>query len=108
MQTGAITLTSGGSISFAGGDTVLTSSFTLNAAGNTLDLSSQTVTSYTVNGGIGGDIITGGENIFGDTLNGGGGNDTLNGGGGENFLTGGAGMDIVNGGSGRDRMIITL
>ena len=64
------------------------------------------ITAYTVNGGNGSDIITGGDHVNGDTLNGGGGDDTLNGGAGHDLLTGGAGRDIVNGGIGNDRMRI--
>ena len=61
---------------------------------------------YTVNGGNGSDFITGGDHATGDTLNGGGGADTLNGGIGHDLLTGGAGRDIVNGDIGNDLMFL--
>lgn len=90
VQTGAITLTNGGVVDLAGA-TVLTNTFNLNAAGNTLNLNGVTDTGYTVNGGTGVDIITGGDNN--DVLVSGGGNDTLNGSFGNDSLTGGAGLD---------------
>jgi Ca2+-binding RTX toxin-like protein len=104
VETGAITLTTDGVADLTGA-TVLTTTFNLSAAGNTLNLTGVTTASYTVNGAAGIDVITGGEN--GDTLNGGGGNDTLNGAGGGDTLTGGAGKDTISGGSGDDRMVIT-
>jgi len=105
VQTGVITLTTGGAISFVG-DTVFTSTFNLNAAGNSLNLNGVTNSFYTINGGAGIDVITGGEN--GDALIGGDNNDTLNGAGGGDTLIGGAGRDTVNGGNHNDRMVINL
>ena len=103
VNTGAMTLTSGG-IADLTEATVYTSTFNLNAAGNTLNLTGVTTNGYTVNGSNGADTIYGGE--LGDTLNGGNGNDTLNGGGGNDLLTGGAGLDSVSGGAGDDRLVI--
>jgi len=107
VQTGAITLTNAGVASLAG-DVVFTSTFNLAAAGNTLDLSGVATTAYTVNGGAGADTITGGDHVFGDTLNGGAGNDVVNGGAGNDLLIGGAGVDTVSGGIGDDRLRVTL
>ncbi|CAN5325808.1 calcium-binding protein [soil metagenome] len=106
LATGAITLTNTGVANLAG-DTVLTEVFNLNAGGNTLNLGGATGNFYTVNGGNGADIITGGDHGFGDHLLGGGGNDTITGGAGVDTITGGGGADTVNGGIGNDRFVIT-
>ena len=90
VQTGAITLTSGGVVDLTGA-TVITSTFNLHAAGNTLNLRDVVDSFYTVNGGGEIDLITGGDNS--DTLVGGGGDDTLNGSFGADSLTGGIGVD---------------
>jgi len=58
------------------GATVFTSAFTLNAGGNTLDLSGVTASGCTVNGGNGVDGIAGGGGN--DSLPGGVGADTIN------------------------------
>ena len=104
IQTGALTLTTGGAVALTGG-AISTNTFNLNAAGNTFDLTGVTTNAYTVNGAAGVDVITGGE--FGDTLNGGGAGDTLNGNGGNDTLFGDGGADVVRGGTGDDRMVIT-
>jgi Ca2+-binding RTX toxin-like protein len=90
VQTGAITLTTTGTVNFSG-DTVFTTTFNLDDAGNTLNLFGVTNQNYTVNGGAAADTITGGDNA--DTLVGGSGNDTLNGSYGNDTLTGGGGQD---------------
>ncbi|HEX2151018.1 MAG TPA: calcium-binding protein, partial [Stellaceae bacterium] len=117
-----VILTTGGVVDLSNA-AVLSTTFNLNAAGNTLNLTGVTSGAFTVNGGAGNDVVTGGEN--GDVLNGGAGNDTLNGGGGNDTvvgglgtdslrggigndtLIGGAGRDVIDGGTGNDRMIIT-
>jgi Ca2+-binding RTX toxin-like protein len=104
LNTGAITLTSGGTIDLSDARSVLTTTFNLFNANTVFSLNNVSTANYTVNGGTGGDIITGGTKN--DTLNGGDGNDTLNGGAGNDTLTGGAGLDTVNGGAGNDRIII--
>jgi Ca2+-binding RTX toxin-like protein len=104
VNTGVITLTTGGIVDLSGA-TVFTNTFTLDAAGNTFDLSGVNTTGYTVNGAGGNDVIIGGER--GNTLSGGGGDDKLTGGGSDDTLIGGAGTDTVKGGAGNDRMIIT-
>ena len=105
VETGTITLTDGGVVDLTGSQ-VLTSTFTLAAAGNTLNLTGVSNTTYTVNGGIGNDVITGGNNASGDTLNGGGGSDTINGAGGNDRLVGGASTDTLDGGTGNDTFAI--
>ena len=107
LQTGAITLTTAGIVNMLG-VVSSTSVFNLSALGNTFNLSTVNSTTFTVNGGNGIDIITGGDSFTGDTLTGGGGNDTLDGGMGNDTITGGAGVDTVSGGIGDDRMIIAL
>jgi Ca2+-binding RTX toxin-like protein len=107
VATGAITLTTGGVADLTGA-TVTTGVFNLNAAGNTLNLGGVDDTTYTVNGGAGIDVITGGDHASGDALLGGQGNDTINGGGGNDTITGGGGGDILNGGSGDDRFVVTV
>ena len=104
QTSGAITLTDGGVVDLSNA-TVFTTSFTLNNAGNTFNLSGVTSSSYTVNGANGADVITGSENN--DALNGGDGNDAINGGGGSDIIFGDTGRDIVNGGLGDDRFDIT-
>jgi Ca2+-binding RTX toxin-like protein len=66
----------------------------------TFDGSAETNGSFTVLGGGGNDVITGG--ALGDTLSGNGGNDILNGGAGADTLNGGDGNDTLNGGAGAD------
>jgi Ca2+-binding RTX toxin-like protein len=105
VATGVITLTTTGVADLTGAS-VSTNTFILAAAGNTLNLGGVTTTTYTVNGGAGADIITGGDHVNGDALNGGGGNDTINGGAGNDTITGGAGGDIQNGGVGDDRFVV--
>lgn len=102
---GAITLTAAGVADLTGAR-VNTSTFNLSAAGNTLNLTGVTTASFTVNGGAGADIITGGNNAAGDVLIGGGGADTINGGGGNDTITGGALGDVMNGGTGNDTFLI--
>ena len=104
LNTGAITLTTGGAVNLTGA-TVFTTTFNLNSAGNNLNLSGVTTSSYTVNGNVGADVITGGDN--GDTLSGGDGDDTLDGGAGNDTLIDGIGKDTVIGGAGDDTNIIT-
>lgn len=107
VSTGQITLTSAGSANMSG-DTIFTNVFNLNAGGNNINLTGNIANVYTVNGGNGNDVVSGGDHTSGDTLLGGGGNDTLNGLGGNDFLAGGAGKDVLSGGAGDDRMQITL
>jgi Ca2+-binding RTX toxin-like protein len=105
ITTGAITLTTGGTVSLIGAS-VAPTTFNLSAAGNTLDMTGNSSSSYTVNGGAAADVINGADGLGGDTLNGGGGGDTLNGNGGNDTLFGGGGADIVKGGTGDDRLLI--
>jgi Ca2+-binding RTX toxin-like protein len=105
LNTGALTLTSGGTVDLANARSVTTTVFNLFNANTVFSLNNVSTANYTVNGGTGNDIITGGAKN--DTLNGGDGNDTLNGGSGNDILTGGAGLDTVNGGAGNDRIVIT-
>lgn len=109
--TGALTLTSSGTVRLAGCE-VVTTSFVLGASGIELDLSGSIGGGYSVTGSPGTDIITGGsgtDNLDGragvDTLNGGGGNDTLLGGDEHDTLTGGAGNDTLDGGSNIDTAV---
>jgi Ca2+-binding RTX toxin-like protein len=78
-----------------------------NGSANTLDLSGLASVSGLafVDGGAGGDSITG-SNLaaVSDDLRGGGGNDTLIGLGGDDLLSGGAGNDILSGGDGNDTL----
>jgi Ca2+-binding RTX toxin-like protein len=79
-------------------------------AANTLDFSAvQLLNIASINGGAGGDVITGSgvaDTINGeagpDTISGGGGADTLSGGGDNDTLTGGGGADTINGNGGND------
>ena len=105
VNTDAITLTNAGVVNLAG-DTVYTTTFNLNAGGNSISLTGAVVTTYTVNGGVGIDVINGGDHISGDALFGGDGNDKVNGLAVNDFLVGGLGRDTVNGGIGDDRLII--
>jgi Ca2+-binding RTX toxin-like protein len=57
----------------------------------------------TLNGGTGGDILTGG-NVSGNILNGNEGDDTINGGDNVDNINGGPGQDTVNGGGGNDQI----
>lgn len=105
VNTGFITLTTAGVADLTGG-VISTNSFVLSGLGNTLNLTGVFTNTYTVTGGNGIDVITGGDHSNGDNLSGGGGNDTLNGGIGNDWLNGGDGKDVLNGGQGNDRMII--
>ena len=68
---------------------------------NTLNFSAVTMTGIgSINGGDGGDTITG--TAVADVINGGTGADTLNSGNGNDVITGGAGNDTMNGGGGFD------
>ena len=75
--------------------------FILSANGDTLDGQAETE-SLNVDGGDGGDSLTGGTG--GDFLIGGEGGDTLTGGLGADFLFGGEGDDSIFGGEGDDRV----
>jgi Ca2+-binding RTX toxin-like protein len=77
--TGAITFSGAGVADLSDAFSVTTTTFNLNAAGNTLNLTGLINTGYTVNGGAGADTILGGD--LADTLIGAGGVDTLTGGG---------------------------
>lgn len=101
VNSGTVTLTGAGVADLTGAS-VQANTFVLAAAGNTLNLTGVSNTQYTVNGGAGSDIITGGNNVNGDFLNGGGGADTINGGGGGDRIVGGALGDAQDGGSGND------
>ena len=90
INTGGITLTSGGAVDLTDA-TGTTSTFNLNAAGNTLNLGGLSSFFCTVNGAGGNDIIIGGNS--GDKLHGGAGSDTLDGGFGNDNLYGEAGPD---------------
>ena len=90
INTGAITLTSGGAVDLTDA-TGTTSTINLNAAGNTLNLGGLSSFFCTVNGAGGNDIIIGGDS--GDKLHGGAGSDTLDGGFGNDNLYGEAGPD---------------
>ena len=69
---------------------------------NILNFGAVTMTGIgSINGGDGGDTITGTADA--DVINGGTGLDTLNGGGGDDVITGGVGNDVMNGGVGLDR-----
>ncbi len=57
----------------------------------------------TVEGGAGGDTLTGG--AFSEFFYGDDGNDTLTGNGGDDFLDGGAGADVLTGGAGNDWIV---
>lgn len=104
LQTGAITLSAAGVVDLSNA-VVLTTTFNLAAAGNTLSLAGLYDAGYTVNGGAATDIVTGGD--LNDVLNGAGGTDTLNGGAGNDIITGGAGADVQNGGDGDDSFVVT-
>lgn len=72
-----------------------------NAAANTLNFSTVTLTGIThIDGGAGTDTITG--STGNDTIFGGDDADTLNGGNGADFLAGGTGNDTLTGGEGND------
>ncbi|TAN48940.1 MAG: calcium-binding protein [Methylococcaceae bacterium] len=55
-----------------------------------------------MSGGAGNDVISGGTDAIGDSLNGGDGNDSVTGAGGNDSLAGGNGADTINGGVGND------
>jgi Ca2+-binding RTX toxin-like protein len=103
LETGAITVSTAGAIDLTN-SVVLTTTFNLAAAGNTLNLGGLYDAGYTVNGGAAVDIVTGGD--LNDVLNGAGGADTLNGGAGNDTITGGAGADVQNGGDGDDSFVV--
>jgi Ca2+-binding RTX toxin-like protein len=105
IDTGAITISSAGAIDLSNAS-VFTTTFNLAAAGNTFSLAGLYDEGYTVNGGAGLDVVTGGD--LNDVLNGAGGADTLTGGAGNDIIAGGAGADTLNGGDGDDRFLITL
>ncbi|KYC36879.1 hypothetical protein WA1_45295 [Scytonema hofmannii PCC 7110] len=67
---------------------------------NVLDASAFTLTSVTLSGGAGNDILNGGAGN--DILNGGAGNDVLNGGAGNDTFNSSAGNDTIDGDSGKD------
>ena len=105
VQTGAITLTSAGVADLTGAS-VFAGAITLAAAGNTLNLTGAINQGYTVIGGIGVDIINGGDSTSaGDDLRGGGNGDTISGGAGNDRITGGTGADLLNGGTGDDTFV---
>jgi Ca2+-binding RTX toxin-like protein len=106
MVAHSVTLADAGAADLSGATILANTTFNLNAAGNTLSLSGVQDAVYAVNGAIGNDVITGGDHLLGDTLNGGFGNDTINGGFGNDAITGGEGIDSVSGGDGDDRLII--
>ena len=108
---GDFVITTGGVVTLAGvtgnptfGLSYVPASFTLAAAGNTIDLTGYVPGAATVIGGAGVDSITG--SAFNDTLIGGGGDDTIVGGEGHDLINGGAGVDAMAGGFGNDRYIV--
>jgi Ca2+-binding RTX toxin-like protein len=63
----------------------------------------QGVPAALIDGGLGSDLLSGGD--FDDTIADGNGNNTLLGNGGDDFLTGGKGRDSISGGDGSDVLI---
>jgi len=91
-----------GAISLAG-KTGENAGFTLNDAGNQLDLTGFSTNGFLfVNGGDGNDSVIGTDGF--DFLGGHGGNDELHGGGGGDSIEGGDGNDLLDGGTGGDSM----
>ena len=110
ISSGALYLKAGTALDFEGGNTTLDVTVAVNdpAVSGTpddskpLSISVTNVVGITINGGNGGQTLTG--TIEEDTITGGNGKDVLNGGGGNDILSGGNGADVLNGGAGNDTM----
>ena len=104
IQTGAITLSTAGTVDISDAY-VSTGTFSLSSAGaNSFTLSDEGIQFYTINGGGAADTVTVTGGFFGATVNGNAGNDTLNGGASDDVLNGGADNDTLNGGGGADSL----
>jgi len=107
---GSFLITTGGSVSFAGGQFGLQVQFLLSAAGNTLNLDAATPLdrrgyfTTSTHGNLGNDDVTGSSMV--DYIDGDAGADILRGGDGNDRIVGGLGIDRMYGDGGSDRFLI--